>query len=170
MPRPNKFKSEKEWMSACMHQILHLEKKDRDQAIAQCLNMWRKRKKKAMKIVNNYIRGASDSMENIKKKEAAHRVLSTFLEKEGIYGEPLSPGETKIVERGLRKKEKTKSQKAVPLKVGDKIFEFINGKFEKITVTEKYLEERREKLEKGKDTGTTHTIKPEVGEPITIIA
>jgi hypothetical protein len=45
MPNPNKYKDEKEFMRECMHTTLHMEKKDRDNAIAQCLNQWRNRKK-----------------------------------------------------------------------------------------------------------------------------
>jgi len=51
MPNPSKFKTEKDWMRGCMHQVMHLEKKERDQAVAQCLNMWRdwqKKKKRKM--------------------------------------------------------------------------------------------------------------------------
>ena len=46
MPDPNKFKNEKDFMAECMHTTLHLEKKDRAQAVAQCLGMWRNKKKK----------------------------------------------------------------------------------------------------------------------------
>ena len=46
MPNPAKFKNTEEgykkYMQQCMHQTLHMEKKDKGQAIAQCLSMWRK--------------------------------------------------------------------------------------------------------------------------------
>lgn len=45
MPDPKKFKTEEEWMSACMHQVKTVEGKPQDQAVAQCLNMWRNRDK-----------------------------------------------------------------------------------------------------------------------------
>jgi hypothetical protein len=56
MPNPNLYKSEKEFMQDCMHTTLHKEKKNRDQGIAQCLNMWKNRKKKmAMRIAEKSI-------------------------------------------------------------------------------------------------------------------
>ncbi len=148
MPNPNKFKNEKEWMSACMHQLLKVEKKDHDEAVAQCLNMWRQRKKKAMKVINKYREGASINMEDTKNKEAAHRVLSAYLKKESLYGEPLSPAEVSKIKR-LRKREqqhqKGETIPSTPLseeplpKVGEVINEFIDGEFKEITVTEEYL-------------------------------
>ena len=55
MPDPNKYKNKKNWMSDCMHQVVHVEKKDKDQGIAQCLNMWRQRKDKAQKVAQRFI-------------------------------------------------------------------------------------------------------------------
>jgi hemerythrin len=60
MPNPNRFKNEKEFMAECMHQTLHLEKKDRAQAIAQCLSMWSNRKKK--KCVAEFLRELSATL------------------------------------------------------------------------------------------------------------
>jgi len=45
MPDPQKFKNERSFMNECMHVTLNVEKKDRDQAIAQCINMWKNRSK-----------------------------------------------------------------------------------------------------------------------------
>jgi hypothetical protein len=46
MPNPKRFKDEKTFMKECMHQLLHVEHKNRDQAIAQCMNLWRQKGKK----------------------------------------------------------------------------------------------------------------------------
>lgn len=46
LPSPKKFKDQKAFMKECMHQTLHMEKKEKDQAIAQCMQMWRDRSKK----------------------------------------------------------------------------------------------------------------------------
>ena len=53
MPNPKRYapteEGKKHFMRDCMHTVLHVEKKDRDQGIAQCMNVWRNRnKKKAM--------------------------------------------------------------------------------------------------------------------------
>ena len=66
MPDPAKFKGEgakKRFMEKCMHQTLHKEKKDPDQAKAQCLNMFRSekggdkapKKKMATKVASEFI-------------------------------------------------------------------------------------------------------------------
>ena len=133
MPNPKKFKNEKEWMSACMPMLLHVEKKKRDQAIAQCLSIWRQRKKKARRIVDKYIKGVSINMET-KQREATHRVLYAFLEKESLHGDTLSPGQAKIVERQLREDKKQNyknvgqpkllSKEPIP-KLGEKINIFV---------------------------------------------
>jgi len=49
MPDPKDFKSQESWMGACMHQTLKHEDKEQDQAVAQCLNMWRKKSKKKVR-------------------------------------------------------------------------------------------------------------------------
>ena len=54
------FKNEKDFMKECMHKTLHMEKKDRDQATAECLNMWRNRKKK--KCVASLLKELSTSL------------------------------------------------------------------------------------------------------------
>jgi hypothetical protein len=56
MPDINKYDDKKEWMSDCMHQTVTVEKKKRDQGVAQCLNMWKRKKKMAMEIVSQYRR------------------------------------------------------------------------------------------------------------------
>lgn len=45
MPNPKKYKSKKKWMKACMHQVYKVEGKSHDQSVAQCLNMWERKKK-----------------------------------------------------------------------------------------------------------------------------
>lgn len=152
MPNPKKFKNEKEWMSACMPMLLHLEKKDRDQAIAQCLNMWRQKKKKARRIVDNYIKGVSIDMET-KQRGATHRVLQAFLKEGRLRGDTVSPGQAKIIERQLREDKKQHwknveqpkllSKEPVP-KLGEKINMLYNDKFELTTITEEHLEKFKE--------------------------
>ena len=44
MPDPSNYESEDEWMAACVPAVID-EGKPRDQAVAQCLNMWRERDK-----------------------------------------------------------------------------------------------------------------------------
>ena len=41
MPNPAQYKDKTKFMHDCMHQTVDVEKKDKDQGIAQCLNMWR---------------------------------------------------------------------------------------------------------------------------------
>jgi len=70
MPNPAKFKNTekgyKRFMQLCMHQTLHKEKKERDQAIAQCMAMWRKehgpkrpgklpRRKMALRVAEGFL-------------------------------------------------------------------------------------------------------------------
>ena len=45
MPNPAKYKDKKKFMEDCIHQTLHVEKKNKDQSLAQCLNMWRDKNK-----------------------------------------------------------------------------------------------------------------------------
>jgi len=46
MPDPKRYKSTekdyKRYMNDCMHQVMHMERKKKDQSIAQCMSMWRK--------------------------------------------------------------------------------------------------------------------------------
>lgn len=53
MPDPAKYKNKDKFMKDCIHQTLHVEKKDRDQGIAQCLNMWRQKSKKVANMFLN---------------------------------------------------------------------------------------------------------------------
>lgn len=60
MPNISDFSNEKDWMSACMHQVVTVEGKPREQAIARCLNQWRqkgKNKKEAALNVGKLISG-----------------------------------------------------------------------------------------------------------------
>jgi hypothetical protein len=41
MPDPGEYKNEQDFMSDCMHQVKKVEGKPQDQAVAQCLSMWR---------------------------------------------------------------------------------------------------------------------------------
>lgn len=49
MPDQSKYHTEDEWMAACVPVVLD-EGKDHDQAVAQCLNMWRERPKAESRI------------------------------------------------------------------------------------------------------------------------
>lgn len=60
MPNPKLYKNQKQWMKDCLHQTMHMERKEREQSIAQCLQMWRDREKK-------------------KKKELARNVAASWL-------------------------------------------------------------------------------------------
>jgi hypothetical protein len=46
MPDPKNYsnseKDYKRYMQDCMHQTMHMERKEKDRSVAQCLNMWRK--------------------------------------------------------------------------------------------------------------------------------
>jgi 2'-5' RNA ligase len=54
MPNPKKYKNKKKFLHDCLHQTLQVEKKDRDQGLAQCFNMWRERNKKADRVVSAF--------------------------------------------------------------------------------------------------------------------
>lgn len=55
MPNPGKYDSKNSWMDACMHQVKKVEGKPQNQAVAQCLNMWRNKDKKK-KSASYYLR------------------------------------------------------------------------------------------------------------------
>lgn len=65
-------------MAVCMHQTMHVEKKDRDQAVAQCLGMWRNRKKK--KCVAEFLKELCSSL-----------IESKYIKEKG-HGTPGQPG------------------------------------------------------------------------------
>ena len=58
MPNPANYKpfEKPKYMQDCMHQVVHVERKKKDQGLAQCLNVWR----------------------NYHNKKAAHTVLEKF--------------------------------------------------------------------------------------------
>lgn len=60
MPNPKKYKNQKDFMKDCLHQTLHKERKNKEQGVAQCLNMWRKRM--AEKIASKYIAETSSDL------------------------------------------------------------------------------------------------------------
>lgn len=147
MPNPKKFKNEKEWMSACMPLLLHVERKKRDQAISQCLNMWRQRKKKARKVINNYIKGASIDMGKFKDKEATQRVLSAFLEKESERA--LRPVQIKKQIKEEKEWKKNLDKKVTPLlspmptyKEGEMIEILMDGKFVEVPYSKELVEQK----------------------------
>lgn len=61
MPNPKKYKNQKQFMKDCLHTTLHMEKKEKEHALAQCLNMWRQRKRqKAKKVAALFIEKSND--------------------------------------------------------------------------------------------------------------
>lgn len=77
MPNPNKYKQKSKWMRDCMHQNMHVEKKDRDQSVAICLNRWKQK-------------GSKRCLSNILKNIYASIIEGKYIkEKEkGIPGQP----------------------------------------------------------------------------------
>ena len=73
MPDPSKYTdSEKsKYMKDCMHQTMHVEKKDRDRSLAQCLNVWRQKHKKASEFLDISI----ELNKAIKEKEALDKYV-----------------------------------------------------------------------------------------------
>jgi len=145
MPDPNKYKNEKEWMSDCMHTLLHVEKKDQDQAVAQCLNMWRQRKKKALKVINSYLKGAIDMNEQ-KNIEIVQRVLSAFLKRKS--GRNPLPGQRIRTDKEIEKWKKNLDKKITPLltpmkpyKKGEPVNILIEGKFVEVPWDPELLEQ-----------------------------
>jgi hypothetical protein len=67
MPNPSNYKNTEKgkFMQDCMHQTLKVEKKDRDQSIAQCLGTWKNRNKK-------------------KRKKCASEILRSIVAKLGV--------------------------------------------------------------------------------------
>jgi len=72
MPNPAKFPNTdegyKKYMEQCMHQTLHMERKEKDQSVAQCLGMWRQvhgpkrpgKKKKVADLVRQIAQSITD--------------------------------------------------------------------------------------------------------------
>lgn len=111
MPNPKEYKNEKEWMSACMPHLLNIEKKKRDQAVAQCLNMWRQWKKKANTLNDKII---------------AKRVIKAFLKRDrGIN--PLK--KDRELEKWRKNIGEPKPVNDIPFKKGEKINIFEDGKW-----------------------------------------
>jgi len=54
MPDPNRYDNEKDFMQDCMHETLKVERKNKDQGLSQCLNMWRNRHKRAQSVVTRF--------------------------------------------------------------------------------------------------------------------
>jgi len=54
MPYPEHYKSQKNFMHDCIHVTVDIENKDKDQGVAQCINMWRNKNKKAIRVVNKF--------------------------------------------------------------------------------------------------------------------
>ena len=68
MPNPAKYKDKHKFMGDCMHQVKTVEGKPQDQAVAQCLAMWRekgKKKKKDKKCASEIIRELAAKLNSI---------------------------------------------------------------------------------------------------------
>ena len=68
MPNPNKYTDKQKFMEDCMHQVKTVEGKPQEQAVAQCLAMWRgkgKKKKKEKKCASDLIRDLSQKLLDI---------------------------------------------------------------------------------------------------------
>lgn len=82
MPNPKEYSNKRDWMDACMHQCITVEKKEQEQSVAQCLNQWRD-----------------------KVKKSARKVVASFLEavdkESGVWVEPKKT--TRLTERGLHR-------------------------------------------------------------------
>jgi len=55
MPYPKEFSNERDWMDACMHQCVTVEKKEQKPSVAICLNRWRKGKKSARRVIASFL-------------------------------------------------------------------------------------------------------------------
>jgi len=66
MPNPKDFNDQNDWMDACMHQVKKVEGKPQEQAVAQCLAIWRdkgkkKKKKSAAEIIRKIAEDSKSS-------------------------------------------------------------------------------------------------------------
>jgi len=127
MPNPAKYKNTEEgykhYMSECMHTTLHMEKKDKDQAVAQCLNMWRKEhghkkpgkapKKMAQRIAEQFL-GAATSPEEI--DEMVYKFAEDYLKEKAAELGLLHPETFRSQARGdvtLRVKDRSEGEMVV---------------------------------------------------------
>lgn len=64
MPNPDKYSDKQKFMDDCMHQVKKVEGKPQDQAVGQCLSMWREKgkKKKKKKCASDILRKLSDKI------------------------------------------------------------------------------------------------------------
>ena len=83
MPNPKNFSNQNDWMDACMHQVRKVEGKPQDQAVVQCLEMWRNKDKKK-KSAAQLLREIASSIEDkeafslFKKPGESSEVSSEF--------------------------------------------------------------------------------------------
>jgi len=63
MPNPKKYKNKNKLMGECMHQVETVEGKPHEQAVAQCLQMWRDKGKK--KCASELIRELSYKLSSL---------------------------------------------------------------------------------------------------------
>lgn len=61
MPDPAKYKDKQKFMADCMHQVKTVEGKPQNEAVAQCLIMWKSKKKKK-KCASELIRELSNKL------------------------------------------------------------------------------------------------------------
>lgn len=67
MPDPKDYDDKQSFMGACMHQVKTKEGKPQDQAVAQCLSMWRN-KKKAASVLNRIASRLDNVADTVHKK------------------------------------------------------------------------------------------------------
>ena len=63
MPNPKDFTDQNDWMDACMHQVKGVEGKSQDEAVSQCLAIWRGKGKKKKKCASEVIRDLTKNVE-----------------------------------------------------------------------------------------------------------
>ena len=92
MPDPKKFDNQREWMDACMHRLRREENKEQDESVAQCINMWKDKNKKARRVVSSYL-------------EAMYKEAGVWVETKKItrLKELLRPRQQKIIEEPASK-------------------------------------------------------------------
>ena len=103
MPDPTKFKKKDQWMNACMHQMVKVEGKPQDEAVAVCLDLWRTKDKKTKKktknmkkadevpmSVSDYLRDLAESVIYKFSEEPVEKEEATKPEAKGFFDADIS--------------------------------------------------------------------------------